>query len=247
MATSSLVGLSEPQSRARSSGLATSTRHGRSGEDKRPGKTSGSQRKDFIVVPVPHKSSTVSSLPQQQSQPVAVSVLPGARVVPSSLFLTENDIPLDLPDTPINPLTKPPNTGDPDLQDPIIDDSLGLTDDSAGLDSDIGELPSTKEVPPDVAAIDTALTISRDPLDPYSVIFGPVHELHEFHQGVLTRNFEQCFAFPVGSETVHYPPGYDDGTSLHGPIVNDPLFHIININTTTTSTMHNLMLATGYP
>ena len=132
----------------------------------RPGMTSGSQRKDFIVVPVPRKSSTVSSLPQQQSQPVAASVLHGARVVPQSLFLTDNDVPLDPPETSINPLTKPPNTGDPDQPDSIVDDSLGLTDDSAGLDSDLDELPSTDEVPPDVAAVDTALAISRDPLGP---------------------------------------------------------------------------------
>ena len=219
LATSSLVGLS--------SGLATSTRPGRSGEDMRPGMTSVSQRKDFIVVPVPPKASKVSSLPQQQSPLVAASVLPGARVVPQSLFLTDNDAPFDPPDTPIQPMTtNPPHTGDPDLPDSIVDDSLGLTDDSAGLDSDLDELPSTGEVPPDVATIDTALTNSRDPHGPCSVTFGPVHDLHETHQGVLTRNFEQCFTFPVGSETVHYPPGYDDGTGLDGPIINDPLFHL---------------------
>ena len=114
-------------------------------------------------------------------------------------------------------MTKPPNTGDSDLPDSIVDDSLSLTDDSAGLDSDLDELPSTGEVPPDVATIDKALTNSRDPHGPCSVTFGPVHELHETHQGVLTRNFEQCFTFPVG---------YDDDTGLHGPIVNDPLFHL---------------------
>ena len=68
LATSRLVGLSQSRPRARSPGLATSTRPGRSGEDTRPGMTSGPQRTDFIVVPVPHKSSTVGSLPQQQSQ-----------------------------------------------------------------------------------------------------------------------------------------------------------------------------------
>ena len=95
LATSSLVGLPQTQSRARSAGLATSTRPGWSGEVMRPGMTSVSQRQDFIVVPVPRKSSKVSSLPQQQSQLVAASVLPGARVVPQSLFLTDNDVPLD--------------------------------------------------------------------------------------------------------------------------------------------------------
>ena len=92
-----------------------------------------------------------------------------------------------------------------------------MTDDSAGLDSDFDKLPSTNEVPPDVAAIDAALTIPRDPLSPCSV------------------TFEQCFSFPVGSETVHYPPGYDDGASLHGPIINDPLSHIPASSTSSTS------------
>ena len=53
--------------------------------------------------------------------------------------------------------------------------------------------------------------------------FGPVHDLHWTHQGVSTLTFEQCFTFPLGSETVHYPPGYDDGTTLHGPVIRDPL------------------------
>ena len=216
LATSSLVGLSQSRPRACLPGLATSTRPGRSGEDTRPGMTSGLQRTDFIVVPVPHKSSTVSSLPQQQSQPVAASVLPRDRVVPS---LTDNDIPFDPP-------TTSPNNGDPDLPDSIVDDSLGLTDDSVGLASDLDELPSTDEAPPDVAVINTALTIPRDPLDPCPVTFGPVHDLHETHQGASTRTFEQCFTFPLGSETVHYPPGYDDGASLHGPIIHDPLSNI---------------------
>ena len=131
------------------------------------------------------------------------------------------------PDTPINPMTtNPPNDVDPDLPDSIVDDSLGLTDDSAGLDSDPDELPSTGKVPPDVVTIDTALTNSRDPHGPCTVTFGLVHDLHETHQGVLKRTFEQCFTFPVGSETVHYPPGYDDGIVLNGPIINDPLFHL---------------------
>ena len=63
-------------------------------------------------------------------------------------------------------MTKPPNTGDSDLPDSIVDDSLGLTDDSAGLDSDLDELPSTGEVPPDVATIDTAPINSRDLMAP---------------------------------------------------------------------------------
>ena len=140
-------------------------------------------------------------------------------MVPSSLFLTDNDIPLDPP-------TTSPNNGDPDLPDSIVNDSLGLMDDSVGLDSDLDELPSTNEAPPDVAANDTALTIPRDPLGPCSVTFGPVHDLHETHQGALTSTFKQCFTFPLGSKTVHYPPGYEDGASLHGLIIHDPLSHI---------------------
>ena len=64
-----------------------------------------------------------------------------------------------------------PNIGDPDLSDSIANDSLGLTDDSACLDSGPDELPSTGEVPPDVATIDTALTNSRDPHGPCTVTF----------------------------------------------------------------------------
>jgi hypothetical protein len=45
LATSRLVGPSQARPRARSSGLATNTRPGRSGEDTRPGMTSGPQRK----------------------------------------------------------------------------------------------------------------------------------------------------------------------------------------------------------
>ena len=128
-------------------------------------------------------------------------------MVPSSLFLTDDDIPFDLPSTS-------PNNDDPDLPDSIVDDSLGFTDDSVGLDSDLDDLPSTDEAPPDVAAIDTTLTIPRDPLGPCSVTFGPVHDLHKTHQDASTHTFEQCFAFPLGSETVHYPPGYDDGAKI---------------------------------
>ena len=123
LATSRLVGLSQSRPRSSSSGLATSTRPGRSGEDKRPGMTSGPQRKDFIVVPVPPKSSLVRPPTQQQSPPLTTSVLPNDRVVPSSLFLTDDD-------TPIDPPTTFPIDSDPDLPDSIVDDSLGITDDS---------------------------------------------------------------------------------------------------------------------
>ena len=179
LATSSLIGLPQQHSRARSSGLATNT------------------RKDFIAVPVPRKSSKVISLPQQQSLLVEASALPDARVVPQSLFLTENDVPLNPPATPINPkTTNPLDFGDPDLSDSIIDDSVASSDDDAGLDSDPDELPLTDEVPPDVVSTDTVLTNSRDPHGPCAVTFGPVHDLHETHQGVLRRIFEKCFQFP---------------------------------------------------
>ena len=174
--------------------------------------TSGPQRTDFIVVPVPHKSSTVGSLPQQQSQPVATSVLPRDRVVPSSLFLTDDD-------TPFDPPTTFPNNSDPDLPDSIVDDSLGLTDDSVGLDKDPDDLLPTDDTSPDHAA----LSIPRDPLGPCSVTFGPVHGLHWTHHGTSTLTFEQCFTFPLGSETVHYPPGYNDSTTINGPVIRDPL------------------------
>ena len=65
----------------------------------------------------------------------------------------------------------------------------------------------------------------HDPHDPCAVTFGSVHDLHETHQGVLTKTFEKCFTFPVGSQTAHYPPGYTDDTGSHGPIIHVPLFH----------------------
>jgi len=106
-------------------------------------------------------------------------------VVPQSLFLTENDAPLNPPATPINPkTTNPLDFGDPDLSDSIIDDSVASSDDDAGLDSDPDELPPTDEVPHDVVTTDTVLTNSRDPHG------------------------------PVNSKTVHYPPEYDDGVVL---------------------------------
>ena len=101
-----------------------------------------------------------------------------------------------------------------------------MTDDSIGLDTDHDDLPSIDEAPPDIAAFDTALTIPRDPLGPCSVTFGPIHDLHKTHQGVSTHTFERCFTFPLGSETVHYPPGYDDGATLRGPVILDPLSNI---------------------
>ncbi len=98
LATSSLVGPSQARSRARSSGLATNTRPGRSGEDTRPGMTSGPQRKDFLIVPVSRKSSkanvtslqstnvNVTSPPQQHSTLVPALELSSARVVPQVCF-----------------------------------------------------------------------------------------------------------------------------------------------------------------
>ena len=157
LATSRLAGLSQSRPRARSPGLATNTRPGRSGEDTRPGMTSGPQRTDFIVVPVPPKPTPVRPPPQQQSQPIATSVLPSDRVVPSSPFLTDDD-------TPFDPPTTFPNNSDTDLKDSIVDDSLGSTDDSVGLDNDLDDLPSTDDAPLDVTAFDTALTIPREAL-----------------------------------------------------------------------------------
>jgi len=149
LATSSLVGPSQARSRARSSGLATNTLPGRSGEDTRPGMTSGPQRKDFLIVPVSRKSSkanvtslqssnvNVTSSPQRQSTLVPALELSSARVVPPSLFLTDTDVhlessspPLELPDPPSDPKATNPL----DTVDSIIDDSLGSTDDNAGLD-----------------------------------------------------------------------------------------------------------------
>ena len=76
LATSRLMGPSQARPRARSSGLATSTRPGRSGADTRPGMTSGPQRKDFVIVPVPLKSTkvNVSSLQRHRHLPSSATV-----------------------------------------------------------------------------------------------------------------------------------------------------------------------------
>jgi hypothetical protein len=42
--------------------------------------------------------------------------------------------------------------------------------------------------------------------------------LHEAHQA---SSFEKCFDVPIGAETVHYPPSYDDGNGAKCPIVVD--------------------------
>jgi len=201
------MGSSQARPRAPSSGLATSTRPGRSGEDTRPGMTSGPQRKDFVIVPVPHKSTkvnvtslqsssvTVTSPPQQQSTLVPALELSSARVVPPSLFLTDTDDhqepsnpPLELQDLP----SDPPSTNPLDTADSIIDDSLGSTDDNASLHSDPDEPQLSDELPSDVVAADmnvadTALVNPREPRGPCAVTFGSIHDLHETHQGVSTK------------------------------------------------------------
>ena len=76
---------------------------------------------------------------------------------------------LESPDLPSDPKsTNLLDTGDPDLTDSIIDDSLGFTDDNAGLDSDPDEPPVTGELPFDAAAADTALVNPRDPFMIYT-------------------------------------------------------------------------------
>jgi hypothetical protein len=125
LATSSFIGPAQSRPRAQSSGLATSTRPGRSGEDTRPGMTSVSQGKDFVIVPVSRKSSKVNvtsiqsssvnatSLPQQQSNPVAALEVSRDRVIPQSLFLTDTDPLLESPDLPYDPTTTNPlDTGE---------------------------------------------------------------------------------------------------------------------------------------
>ena len=85
--------------------------------------------------------------------------MPSARVIPQSLFLTDTDPHLESPDPPSDPkMTNPLDIGDPDLIDSIVNDSLGFTDDNAGLDSDPDEPPFTGEMPFDAAAVDTALS-----------------------------------------------------------------------------------------
>jgi hypothetical protein len=208
--------------------------------------TSDPQRKDFVIVPVPHKSTkvnvtslqsssvTVTSPPQQQSTLVPALELSSARVVPPSLFLTDTDDhqepsnpPLELQDLP----SDPPSTNPLDTADSIIDDSLGSTDDNASLHSDPDEPQLSDELPSDVVAADmnvadTALVNPREPRGPCAVTFGSIHDLHETHQGVSTKAFEKCFTFAEGSHTVHYPPGYiadTADTGSHGPIIHDPL------------------------
>jgi hypothetical protein len=205
--------------------------------------TSGPQRKDFVIVPVPHKSTkvdvtslqssnvTVTSPPQQQSTLVPAFELSSARVVPPSLFWKDTDNhqessnpPLELPDLPFDP-----NSTNPlDTADSIIDDSLGSTGDNASLHSDPDEPQLSGEILSDAAAVDmnvadTALVNPRDPRGPCAVTFGSIHDLHETHQGVLTKAFEKCFTFAEGSQTVHYPPGYTDDTGSHGTIIHVPL------------------------
>ena len=125
-----------------------------------------------------------------------------------------------MPDSP----SDPKSTNPLDTVDSIIDDSLGSTDDNAGLDSDPDEPQLPNEMPVDIAAADTALVNTRDPHGPCAVTFGSIHDLHETHQGVLTNAFEKCFTFAVGSQTVHYPPGYTDDQGSHGPIIHVPQF-----------------------
>ena len=80
LATSSLIGLHQqiPKpgsalSRARQSGLANSTRPGRSGADTRPGMVPSSQPTDFVVVPVTPKPATVSMAKVLTSYPSSTS------------------------------------------------------------------------------------------------------------------------------------------------------------------------------
>jgi hypothetical protein len=147
-----------------------------------------------------------------------------------SLFLTDTDDhqessnpPLELPDLPSDPNSTNP-LGTADL---IIDDSLGSTVDNASLHSNPDEPQLSGKMLSDAAAFDmnvadTALVNPRDPRGPCAVTFGSIHDLHETHQGVLTKAFEKCFTFAEGSQTVHYPPGYTDDTGSHGP---SSMFH----------------------
>jgi len=93
-------------------------------------------------------------------------------------------------------------------------------------------------MPVDVATADTALVNTRDPHGPCAVTFGSIHDLHETHQGVLTDAFEKCFTFAVGSQTVHYPPGYTDDQGSHGPIIHVPPFPTSESSTSFTLEAH---------
>jgi hypothetical protein len=117
-------------SHAHQSGLAISTRPGRSGDDMRPGMVSFPQRKDFVVVPVPDKSkklvpsSIITNVPTgalptvdvPASSPVITSIpvssgvhvgaaspVVGHRAIPQSLFLTEDNSSADSPLPSIHP------------------------------------------------------------------------------------------------------------------------------------------------
>ena len=132
---------------------------------------------NFLVASMP--VVCVRPPTQQQSPPLTTSVLPNDRVVPSSLFLTDDD-------TPVDPPTTFPIDSDPDLPDSIVDDSLGVTDDSVHLEKDPDDLFSTD----DTSVDRTGLSIPRDPMSPCSVTFGPVHDLHWTHHGTSSLSFE---------------------------------------------------------
>lgn len=256
LATSSLVGLPQQRSsksgavlasRALQSGLATSTRPGRSGPDTRPGMVTLPQRKTSVMVPVPtnvpkEALPTVDvpvsspSIPIPISSGVSVTAAPPVvrpRVIPQSLFLTADNSSSDSPLPSIHSSSNVdqagvvtslvPDNDNPDLHESSIDDSPGPSEENHDFGNDLDGLPQTDNDHLHAPSQDDIPSNPRDPTTPCAVTFGPAYDLHETHQGVLTDNFENCFSFPVGSETVHLPPGYDDGRGVTGPIVADPL------------------------
>ena len=187
-----------------------------------------SQPTDFVVVPVPHKSATVSmakaptNVPSEQlsivNVPLSTPVL-SSTPVPSGVgvdstqraIIQANAVPSSVP-----------VDSSPAVQQLI--DSFDLSDDQPDSSSDYdGFLETNSHHDDDVllqppTTHDMVLNNPRDPHGPCTVTFGNAHDLHETHQGVFTQLFEKCFPLTLGSEALHFPPGYDDGHGGHGPL-----------------------------
>ena len=115
------------------------------------------------------------------------------------------------------------------MHESSVGDSFDPSDDQPDSGSDYDEFLETNShhdygVPLHPSTThDMVLSNPRDPHYPCTVTFGNAHDLHETHQGVFTQLFEKCFNLTLGSEVLHFSPGYDDGHGGHGPIVADPL------------------------
>jgi len=115
------------------------------------------------------------------------------------------------------------------MHESSVGDSFDPSDDQPDSGSDYDEFLETNSHhdygvplhPP--TTHDMVLSNPRDPHYPCTVTFGNAHDLHETHQGVFKQLFEKFFNLTLGSEVLHFSPGYDDGHGGHGPIMANPL------------------------